>query len=419
MSKNYIERISSENGINIKIHKDGKVCTLTNPNNIKLLLNICHKNNRYFKKSNTIENADDIIKEFELYRSMRNKKNQKLKIMPDIKEKLTQKIKLVRRIPTRGKIFLSASLATTIGLTTIGIINHNNKVNAQTYYTPRPTIEEDTEYISGLEDIEMSAPSVVINNDTNDYIINYDDDFIIEPEETLINNDDEIKVNNNEINQMLQINEFNFSHKDRTNEENVRNAKRYEDLFIKYGTMYGVDPNLLIAMACQENEGKHYEALNIGSATGIMQIERKPNLNTTVKAYNFETGEIDKVKITQDAIEDLETNIQIGTIIIRNKLEEFNYNVPLALQAYNFGSGNISKVINSCSESTGLSKSDIKNDPSVWLNYRNVVHVGDPHYIENVFSYVKSGTVLTIKDRDGNDLPIRIINDEAVSVKMA
>ena len=45
MSKNYIE--IDENIV--KIHKNGKICTLTNPNSIKILLDICHKNNFYFK----------------------------------------------------------------------------------------------------------------------------------------------------------------------------------------------------------------------------------------------------------------------------------------------------------------------------------------------------------------------------------
>ena len=70
-------------------------------------------------------------------------------------------------------------------------------------------------------------------------------------------------------------------------------------------------------------------------------------------------------------------------------------------------------VINNCSDSTGLLKSDIRNNCTnpEWLNYRNTISVGDPQYIEHVFSYIPNDTVLTIKDRDDNDHSLKIVND--------
>ena len=138
---NYIERKDS----NILIHKNGKVCTLTNPNNIKVFYNICHKNNIYFKSSNTIrgKEANIIIKYFDLYRINRN--NKKLKIIPENINIFIERIKLIKEKTIKGKI-----------------IKYNS------FYI-NSIIEELPEYNEVIED-----------NISEDTVINYDSDFIIE-----------------------------------------------------------------------------------------------------------------------------------------------------------------------------------------------------------------------------------------------
>ena len=414
MSKNYIERIYN-NGINIKIHKDGKVCTLTNPNSIKVLLNICHKNNRYFKNRNIIDNADNIIKEFDTYRLNKNKK---IIVMPDNINKLVDKIKLVKRMPTRGKIVITVGLATTLGISGINISSIIKNSKEAHIHTPIATIEEVPEYIDDFEDVEMSAPNSYLGNMSDNLVINYDPEDI---EEIIVDDNGAIEIDNKELNQMLQPDEFHFSYKDRTNEGSLDNAKRYEDLFIKYGDMYGVDPNLLMAIAAQESSGDHYNHLSGGAAMGIMQIEKSVWIGHSVSAYNFETDEIDKVKITQDGLEDLETNIKVGTMIWRNRIEENNYNIPIGTQGYNYGPGNMDKVFNSFSYDTGITKGELKDDYSNadWLKYRDAVSVGDPLYVEHVFSYIENGTTLTIKKRDGDIVKLKIVNDEVSEKQMA
>lgn len=419
MNRNYIEKIPSENGINIKIHKNGKVCTLTNPNSIKVLLNICHKHNRYFKNRNIIDNADDIIEEFDLYRATKQNNKSKTKVMPDNISKIKGRIKLLKQMPIQGKIVISTTLAATIGIASAGIISGMNSDKNNQTFASRTYIEEEPEYIDDFKDIEMSAPDTYLDAIGENITVNYEPEDI--EEITIGDNIQETEIDNGEIAQMLQADEFHFSYADRTKEENISNAKRYEDLFIKYGNRYGIDPNLLIAIASQESSGDHYGNLDNGSAVGIMQIEKKAHVGTTISAYNFETDSIDKVAVTQDAIEDLETNIQIGTMIFVEYLKIYNYNIPLTLQAYNYGPGNIDTVISSCSDSTGLLKDDIRSNITnpKWLNYRNAVSVGDPKYVEHVLSYVESGTVLTVKDRNNTNTSIKVVNDEAVAMKMA
>lgn len=406
-----IERIKVDNATHFVIHNNGKRCTLTNPNSIKILLEICHKNNRYFGKTNKLENADKIIKEFDSYRSRKTNKKKKTNIMSDNIGILKDKINLVKRMPLKGKIVISTALAATIGLTAYGISNMSKKADIN--YVPQATIEEQEEYVDDYE-IETNNP-VDLTNDMAGLIVNDS----VEPAVPLtISENGYIIEDNSELNKMLQEQDaFHFSYTDRTNEDSFTNAKRYEDLFIKYGEMYGVDPALLMAMAAQESSGDHYGHLSGGAAMGIMQIEKSVWLGHSVSTYNFETGETDKISITQDKLEDLETNIKIGTIILRNNLEQNNYNIALSLQSYNFGPGNMSKVIGNCSDSTGITRSDLRNNTTnpEWLNYRTTISAGDSKYIEHVFSYIPSGTILTMKDRDGNDIQLQVINDSAIS----
>ena len=409
MSKNYIE--IDENIV--KIHKDGKVCTLTNPNSIKILLDVCHKNNFYFKsKKATLRNADKVIREFDSYRANQNKdtntKKSKLNISYKNIKKLISNTKLVRMNPIE-KTVLVTGLATVIGFASMGLSNTNDKSD-KNYISleTQSIIEELPEYIPE-EETEVITPTINIQDD----LYKYDMDDIYN-EDGIIIKESEALESSYEINKMVEENDaFHFEYNDRSDEDSLTNAKRYEDLFNKYGNYYGVDPSLLMAMAAQESSGNHYDNLGGNYGIGIMQIEKCANLNSTVKAYNFETGEIDSVKITEEALEDLETNIQIGTIILRNRIEENNYNIPLALQSYNFGAGNMSKVINACCDSEGLTRDDIRSNciNPEWLDYRTVISVGDSQYVEHVFSYVPNNTVLTIKDRDGNDHSLKIIND--------
>ena len=401
MSKNYIE--IDENII--KIHKDGKLCTLTNPNSIKILLDICHKNNFYFKsKKATLRNADKVIREFDSYRANKTGKKKKLNIAYNNIKKLINNSKLVRMNPIE-KTVLVTGLATTIAFTAMAFNNNSNNKSDKNYIAveSQSIIEELPEYVD--EEVVTETPIINIQDESFNYNTENEDGIIIPETEV---------QDTYEINQMLEEDDaFHFEYTDRTDSESLNNAMRYEDLFEKYGNIYGVDPSLLMAMAAQESSGNHYDNLEGNYGIGIMQIEKSVWIGHSVSAYNFETDETDKIEITQESLEDLETNIQIGTIIIRNRLEENNYNIALALQSYNFGIGNMNTVINNCSDSTGLLKSDIRNNCTnpEWLNYRNTISVGDPQYIEHVFSYIPNDTVLTIKDRDDNDHSLKIVND--------
>lgn len=144
-----------------------------------------------------------------------------------------------------------------------------------------------------------------------------------------------------------------------------------------------------------------------------MQIEKSVHIGEIVTAYNFETGENDYFEVTAENLQDIDFNIRVAAIDLRNAMEAFNYNIPQGTQAYNLGIGGMNQVLANCCRNIGVQQSNLENDPTnnSWLNYTGTVGMGDSEYIGHVFSYLKNNTTLSIKDRDGTNHNITIVND--------
>ena len=177
-----------------------------------------------------------------------------------------------------------------------------------------------------------------------------------------------------------------------------------EDILIKkYAECYGVDYNLIRAIAYQESRGNHN--IKDGSAIGIMQIEHV-HFNSNISCKNYNTGNVDKIRITKDTVKDKEKNIQIGTMLLRNHLNSFNNNPFLALQAYNFGEyGLIKNVIKPAEEDKKVYKNYYIDNPSEtdWLDYRQYYpYGGDKEYCEHVLRFCTDKII--IYDENGNKI---------------
>lgn len=191
-----------------------------------------------------------------------------------------------------------------------------------------------------------------------------------------------------------------------------KNALNYKSIFDNYGNTYGIDPNLLIAIAAQEGSGVHKEISENGHALGIMQVEMDVWCGKELTAYNFDTGMEETIVVNKGDLTNVDYNIKVGAMIFQGVLEQYNYNIPLALQAYNFGYGNIKKMLNTCFASTGVNIDEMIDDVNhtEWMNYRNFLGVGDGNYVEHVLENLENNEELVVRKRNLEEVKIQIHN---------
>lgn len=212
-----------------------------------------------------------------------------------------------------------------------------------------------------------------------------------------------------------KVNPFTLETEDLTGSEKYQNAKEnYYDLIEKYANEYGLDPMVMLALATQER-GVHSETVDSGGGLGLFQIQIEGGWNwnnENVSAFNFRTNEEETVTLTKEKASTLEYNIKYGCMLFQNALREQNYNVPRAIQCYNYGSAYMDQVISECCRDTGYSRSDI-SDPTnlIWTNYRSVIKNGDDRYLENVLRYLPNDTQIEFKKPSGETITMTFENE--------
>lgn len=398
--KNYIEYYFDENGrFSADIHKKGRCRVVKNEKNLYKLLEISQKHGYNVNREGIIrKRAKQITKEFDKYM----KRKQRLKIIGNI----FSNMKVSRKNAALGKIVVTASLFAVIATNGLGAKKSEpisaTEANASTsiVYMQETNIDETIDRLDETPEAEIIEEKVV---------------------EVQLQEEKQEETKKEQLNSMFQEESFHFTYEDRSNNESINKAKRYEDIFEKYANRYGLDKDLLMAMAAQESSGEHYD--NLGDrkpAAGIMQIEKAIHIGEEVKAYNFETNQMETVKVTKEKLHDIESNIQIGSMILRGYIENNNYNIPLAVQTYNMGPGNMSKVLNTCGDLENIEVSEMRNNPTnnEWLNYRAFLKVGDSKYVEHVFSYLGKDKNVEVLKRNNEKISVNLVNDGLQMTKM-
>lgn len=243
-------------------------------------------------------------------------------------------------------------------------------------------------------DIELDTDST--NTDTN---TNFDTE-IEEEIETETKEDNELDNNGYSI--FSDANTFEFSFIDRSTDQCVENSSTYMHFYKKYGDVYGIDPLCLMAIAAQESSGIHRLNNDETKAVGLMQIYKPTWLNKEVEAYNMATETFDKELITIDKLNDVEYNIKIATMIFQTYLHKFDYNIPIALQAYNAGENKVNLILDLCASNTRIDKKKIIKNQSIntWLNYSHYFSGFDQEYPQHIFSFIPNKTTLKFMDRE-------------------
>ena len=178
----------------------------------------------------------------------------------------------------------------------------------------------------------------------------------------------------------------------KADEEKSNNVdNNYSDIIIKYSKKYGIDPEIMIAIAKQER-GFH-SSRSDGYATGLMQIENNVWIGETIRVFNYDIDDFESIKVTEDLISSLDGNIKVGCMIFSIALSQMKNNVIAAIQCYNMGYGNmVYKILREYSYDCGKSVFEVLEDPTDigWLDYRNVVkNQGDKYYLERILSYMQ------------------------------
>lgn len=298
------------------------------------------------------------------------------KLATNKKKKLTGK-KVNRKkskVIVPQKVAIAVVMGAIIGVGGVKLSNNNeNKRREPTDISYEEVKNSDDVDVITYDDGDMYDYKEEVENDTNSNYLEFD-----------YYSDSDKKISNNDI----------------------ENTLRYKDIFDKYGHEFGIDSNLLIALATNESSGIHdidYDNPDIG----IMQIEWSVWLNKKVKAYNYEKNEFDSLIITNDVIESLEGNIKAGTMILQeniNKTVRYGYDdklinasdiLPYSLQRYNMGVGNMQKLLRMGGD---------------WKDNRNEITAGDSKYFEHVLAYLK------LLD-NGEDIKINSFDEDTKEIK--
>ena len=223
------------------------------------------------------------------------------------------------------------------------------------------------------------------------------------------------KITNEEYeeeNGKLYINHFliNFN-EDRTDTDKFEKTKRdYYNIIERISNEYGIDPQIMLAIATQES-GKHLINNNESPALGLMQLEKKVWLNNEIEAYNYVTKTKEKIYITEEKMLDLETNIRIACMYFQQCLKNSNYNIPFAIQMYNFGYGNMEEVLKAyLNNNNATIINDIDYIEWDWSDYRYVVNEGDLEYLEKVISYLEDTEKVVCKKGEKDTVQFQIMD---------
>ena len=194
--------------------------------------------------------------------------------------------------------------------------------------------------------------------------------------------------------------------------------ENYLDIIKEKASKYGIDYNLILAIATAERV-THSDVTDIGGGTGLMQIQNRAWVGNTVRIFNFNKNEYETITITDEMIRDLYGNIEVGCMILQDTLRRCNYNILLGLQGYNMGIGSIEMILNEYCNVENKTKEEVKNniEDIEWLEYRDIVPWGNPKYIEGVLPYVTNdnGKINTfVYKPDGSMVKLNINNKEAI-----
>ena len=281
------------------------------------------------------------------------------------------------------------------GVVAIGLVGIKTKLNGKTENTPididdEPAIESNEE----LED----EPQI--------YIVSPSDSDSNTDEKQTIESNNMISSEQSNIEEQTPDYENSYIHiefDNRTSSDKaIKTKELYGNIIEKYANTYGVDSNLMLALATQER-GEHSNIVDEGGGFGLMQIQQNVWDGESLTVYNYNLNDYETIEINESMMQDLEGNIKLGCAIMQDNLTRLGNNPLMALQAYNYGVPYVESCVDACAIENNLSHDEIINDytNTDWMYYRNTISDGDQEYIENVLSYMGDKFEITHQTKNG------------------
>ena len=240
-------------------------------------------------------------------------------------------------------------------------------------------------------DIALNTTGIenMTEEDTNNEELSEVNEMILETENNQINYDFDRETDSND-----------FKYVDET----------YGDLANEIGKKYGVSPSLIKAMITQESSGVNPNLMQVQFDSWIdMLLVSHDFVNDKdvkiVLTDNPEEYADDVITISREELLNPKTNISVGTVILRDFATYYDYNIPMSIQAYNFGIANMDKVINQLAYVTNDTYDGIVSDKNEidYMNYTNIISVGDFEYLFHVMRYVDSPEInISYLDQNNN-----------------
>lgn len=300
------------------------------------------------------------------------------------------------------KGFATVSLLATISIAiAMGSLKDNSFVEREAV----DDMSEDLDFeVSSIGNTIVNNAITNLENDLKNKNDNMDVasqgiDYGVSPEQVIVDNStdallkelDEPQDNSNQFVNMSFNDEFDYV------KYNHVISNFYQDTEER-ASRWGVSTNLALGQISQESGGY---------VENLMQIQWNSWKDQPIKVFNFEKNEYEKIILTdhpqdfqnqgitqfisQEDLKNPKTNISIGCIILRYCFDQMEHNIIVAIQAYNFGVNNMNKVLDAAAADRGCTRSDIlrnQTDTS-YLNYRNIIDVGDPLYVENTLRFLQ------------------------------
>lgn len=185
--------------------------------------------------------------------------------------------------------------------------------------------------------------------------------------------------------------------------------KEYGEVISYYALEYGLDKDLVMAIASLNGKEGHNDYVSENGLIGIMGIPYDAWYGQTVKAYNFNLNEEETVTFDDD-ITTLEGNIKAGCIILQNELKKYQYNILVGLQSYEYGGYSMEQVLSYYAKTINKTYESVLNSSDInWMKYRfSIIENGDSEYIEHVLNYYNGTGIIEVKKPNQEVLKINL-----------